>query len=49
MRKRELQLLWGFLAVGVTLQLMRNPRCNRGCQTVLSHLLSHELDLLLLG
>jgi len=47
MKKKDAQLLWGLFAVGATLYFMRNPRCNRGCQTLLAHLLTHELDLLL--
>jgi hypothetical protein len=47
MRKKEIQLLWGLFAVGATLYLMRRPQCDRGCQTLLEHLLTHELDLLL--
>jgi len=46
-KKKEVRLLWGLLAVGATLFLMRNPRCGRGCQTLLAHLLTHELDALL--
>ena len=47
MTKQQLQLFWSLFAVGATLYFMRNPRCDRGCQTVLAHLLTHELDLLL--
>jgi len=47
MTKKELQLFWGLLAVGATLYLMRNPRCNRGCKTILQHLLADELNILL--
>ena len=47
MTKKDAQLLWGLFAVGATLYFMRNPRCNSGCQTLLAHLLTHELDLLL--
>jgi hypothetical protein len=44
MRKNDAQLLWGLLAVGATIYLMSSPRCNRGCETVLAHLLTHELE-----
>ncbi len=47
MTKKELQLFWGLLAVGATLYLMRDPRCKRGCQTILKHLLAGELNTLL--
>jgi len=47
MTKKGARLLWGLFAVGATLYFMRSPRCDRGCQTVLAHLLTHELDLLL--
>jgi hypothetical protein len=47
MTRKEAQLLWGLFAVGATLYLMRNPKCDRGCQTLLAHLLTHELGVLL--
>ena len=31
----------------VTLLLLSSPRCNRGCRTVLEHILYHGLDDLL--
>lgn len=47
MKEKQAQVLWGLLAIGATLYLMKNPRCDKGCQTLLAHLLTHELDLLL--
>jgi hypothetical protein len=47
MTNKQSQMLWGFLAVGATLYLMSSPRCNRGCKTILAHLLTHELEGLL--
>lgn len=39
-------IVWGLLLVS-TLYLMSDPRCNKGCRTVLEHLLAHELGALL--
>jgi hypothetical protein len=47
MAKKQLQLFWGLLAVGATIYLMRDPRCKRGCKTILQHLLVDELNTLL--
>jgi hypothetical protein len=44
MSKKDAQLLWGLFALGATLCLMSSPRCNRGCKTLLAHLLTHELE-----
>jgi hypothetical protein len=43
-RNRTLFLV---LAIAGTAYLMTRPRCNAGCRTVLEHLLTHELDLLI--
>ena len=40
-------VLWGLVLVAGTLYLMSNPRCDRGCKTLLEHLLMHELEDLL--
>lgn len=37
------------LGIVATLYLMSRPNCNRGCKTILEHLLTHELDALLGG
>jgi len=47
MKSSQNQMLWGVLVVGATLYLMSSPRCNRGCKTLLAHLLTHELEGLL--
>lgn len=38
-------ILW-LVATGFTLYVLSRPQCKRGCQTVLQHLLMHELDML---
>lgn len=38
-------ILFGLLLVA-TIYLMSDPRCGRGCKTVLQHLLSCELEAL---
>ena len=47
MRKKDAQILGALLAIAATLYLMKKPGCDKGCQTLLTHLLTHELDLLL--
>lgn len=46
MSKNNQQLFISLLIIGATLYLMSDPRCGAGCQTVLEHLLSHELGIL---
>jgi hypothetical protein len=45
MKERDRVLLLG-LAIAGTMYLMTRPRCNAGCRSVLEHLLTHELQLL---
>jgi hypothetical protein len=40
-------VLLSLLLIAGTIYLMSDPRCGRGCKTVLEHLLSHELEALL--
>ncbi|MGH9688467.1 MAG: hypothetical protein ACRD5K_15395 [Candidatus Acidiferrales bacterium] len=40
-------LLLGLLLVAGTAWLMSDPKCGRGCKSVLEHLLTHELEALL--
>ena len=47
MRKSDRTFILGLLALGATLYLMSQPRCSPGCKTVLEHLLTHELSILL--
>jgi hypothetical protein len=49
MNRQNGAVLLGFLLIGATLYLMSRPNCNRGCKTLLEHLLTHELDALLGG
>jgi len=46
MKERDRALLLA-VAIAGTLYLMTRPRCNAGCRTILEHLLTHELELLL--
>lgn len=43
MKKNEGSILLGLLIVGTTLYLMSEPECDSGCETILEHLLKHEL------
>lgn len=49
MTGRNSNVLLGVLLIGATLYLMSRPNCDQGCKTVLEHLLTHELDVLLGG
>ena len=46
MLNRKPNLILWLVATGATLYLLSRPQCNRGCQTVLQHVLAHELDML---
>ena len=47
MAKNGNTILLGLFAVAATIYLMSDPRCSKGCKTILEHLLAHELELLL--
>lgn len=47
MPKNGSAILLGLFAVAATIYLMSDPRCGRGCKTILEHLLTHELEALL--
>ena len=46
MRQSDRAFLLVLLAVAGTLYLVSQPRCTAGCRTVLEHLLTDELQLL---
>lgn len=46
MSKKNQQLFIQLLIIGATLYFMSDPRCGAGCQTVLQHLLGHELGII---
>jgi hypothetical protein len=47
MSKRDQHTLMLLGGVALGLWLLSNPRCNRGCQTLAEHLLSHSLEALI--
>jgi hypothetical protein len=40
----QMKMMMGLGFTVVTLLLLSSPRCNRGCRTVLEHILYHGLD-----
>jgi hypothetical protein len=46
MTMKDQQFFINLLIIGAALYLISNPRCGAGCQTLLQHLLSHELSII---
>lgn len=47
MSKKDVRVFWILACIGLGFVLLKNPKCNRGCQTLAEHLISHGVDELL--